>query len=134
MTDLGKVHSQCTLARSRSFPFTHTNTWEVSAWKRNTDLARECSEGTFCPGLIYVINRLKVWDIKDAENRSAVAFAPVKLLPDLSKATYGFLDSTYQSIPYVEDAYQLLVFLFEVYGKVSGLILFHKVNLITFSF
>lgn len=68
----------------------------------------------------YLENGFRIWGIIDSEGHHAVAFAPEKLLPDISDATYSFMDSTYKTIPFIRRAYQLLVFVTEVKGKVSN--------------
>lgn len=91
---------------------------QTGAWKNRMKF-KNIVDGEIAGKKYYLENGFKVWGVTDSEGYSAVVLAPETILPQISRGTYAFMDATFQSIPFIKRAYQLLVCLIEVNGKVS---------------
>lgn len=62
--------------------------------------------------------KFNVFEAKDSDGHLAVVLMPNEFLPELRMATYSFTDATYQTVPLISTASQLLTFLVEMKEKV----------------
>ncbi|XP_051153763.1 uncharacterized protein LOC127277019 [Leptopilina boulardi] len=62
--------------------------------------------------------KFNVFEVEDASKDIAVVLIPNDFIPELLLATYAFTDATYQTVPQIVGAYQVLTLLVEIKSKV----------------
>lgn len=63
--------------------------------------------------------KFNVFEVEDASKDIAVVLIPNDFIPELLLATYAFTDATYQTVPQIVGAYQVLTLLVEIKSKVN---------------
>lgn len=63
--------------------------------------------------------QMKVWAVKDTDGFTYTVFGCPEYIKQVGRAAYLFVDGTFQTVPRLEGAFQLLTIMFEKFGKVK---------------